>query len=50
VPTYHISSQAFIVPPEIQAARIAALNLTFIKLVRTAWSSDSGEDVAQVGR
>ena len=25
-------------------------DLTFIKLVRTAWSSDSGEDVAQVGR
>jgi hypothetical protein len=24
--------------------------LTFIKLVRTAWLSDSGEDVAQVGR
>ena len=36
--------------PAVAEGQVFGFNLTFINLVRTAWSPDEREDFAQVGR
>ncbi len=45
IPTYHTSSQAFIGPPKVRAARMAALRAAFVLTARILEELDLGDDL-----